>query len=113
MKSKLRAFGIWIVFFIILSYILNFLSIIFNLFFPSQIPGGLFVAGALFYIANWPSFSLRVFPYIIVDGVKVWNQGPGLLNPLVILSNLLGWSFIGFIVGLVISSIKDRKKNSS
>ena len=76
---------------------------------PSEVFNN-FING-LFIFANWPSFLLKIYPYVIdLDGEVVWDIGNGLINPIVIIVNAIGWGLIGFVVGLIISAVKGRKQ---
>ena len=99
-------------YFILLSFVLPILAIVFCMLNQGSASKIVYFR-CLFavYIANWPSFLLKIYPYIVVDGEKVWDFGSGLIHPLVILVNALGWGLFGFIVGVIISAIKGRKRH--
>jgi len=65
------------------------------------------VGGDLFYIANWPSLLLKIYPVSnVIDGVVEYNVEAGFFHPLVILVNTIGWGVIGLIVGSLLLIIK-------
>lgn len=97
-------------YFILLSFVLPFLAVVICMLNPSA-RRTVYFSTSLYvvYIASWPSFLLKIYPYIIINGEKVWDFGNGLIHPLVILVNALGWGLVGFIVGLIISAVKGRR----
>ena len=101
-----------IILFLILPWGFLFSGIFVGMFFLSALPGGANLSKILIYIANWPSLLFKIYPFIITPrGKVVWDVGRGLIHPLVILFNAIGWGLIGFIVGLIISVIKGRKRH--
>jgi len=65
------------------------------------------VGANLFYIANWPSLLLKIYPVSnVINGMIEYNVELGFFHPLVILVNTIGWGLIGFIVGCLILIIK-------
>jgi len=61
------------------------------------------VGGNLFYIANWPSLLLKIYPISnVVNDVVKYNVESGFFHPLVMLVNAIGWGLIGLIVGSLI-----------
>jgi hypothetical protein len=65
------------------------------------------VGANLFYIANWPSLLLKIYPVSnVINGVVEYNVETGFFHPLVILVNAIGWGLMGFIVGCLILIIK-------
>jgi len=65
------------------------------------------VGGNLFYIANWPSLLLRIYPVSNVTNRMVeYNVEAGFFHPLVMLVNAVGWGLIGLIVGSLLLIIK-------
>ncbi len=60
------------------------------------------VGANLFYIANWPSLLLKIYPVSnVINGVVEYNVETGFFHPLVMLVNAIGWGLIGLIVGLL------------
>jgi hypothetical protein len=65
------------------------------------------VGGNLFYIANWPSLLLKIYPISnVTNGVIEYNVESGFFHPLVMLVNAIGWGLIGLIVGSLLLIIK-------
>ena len=65
------------------------------------------VGANLFYIANWPSLLIKIYPVSnVINGVVEYNVETGFFHPLVILVNAIGWGLIGLIVGCFILIIK-------
>jgi hypothetical protein len=65
------------------------------------------VGANLFYIANWPSLLLKIYPISnVIDGVVEYNVELGFFHPLVILVNAIGWGLIGLIVGCFLLILK-------
>jgi len=61
------------------------------------------VGANLFYIANWPSLLLKIYPISnITNGTVEYNVESGFFHPLVMLVNVIGWGLIGLIVGSLI-----------
>ena len=65
------------------------------------------VGANLFYIANWPSLLLKIYPVSnVINGVVEYNVESGFFHPLVMLVNAIGWGLMGLIVGCLILIIK-------
>jgi len=65
------------------------------------------VGGNLFYIANWPSLLLKIYPVSnLMNEVVEYNVEAGFFHPLVMLVNAIGWGLIGIIVGSLLLIIK-------
>jgi len=65
------------------------------------------VGSNLFYIANWPSLLLKIYPVSnVIDGAIEYNVESGFFHPLVMLVNAVGWGLIGLIVGSLLLIIK-------
>jgi hypothetical protein len=61
------------------------------------------VGGNLFYIANWPSLLLKIYPVSnVIDSAIEYNVESGFFYPLVIMVNAIGWGLKGLIVGSLI-----------
>jgi hypothetical protein len=61
------------------------------------------VGSNLFYIANWPSLLLKIYPVSnVINGVIEYNVESGFFHPLVMLVNAIGWGLIGLIIGSLI-----------
>ncbi len=61
------------------------------------------VGANLFYIANWPSLLLKIYPISnVTNGLIEYNVEIGFFNPLVMLVNAIGWGLIGLVVGSLI-----------
>jgi hypothetical protein len=66
---------------------------------------------ALVVFANWPNFLLRTFPTKqIVGGGETYAPGIALLSAKVHGINAIGWALFGFIIGLIISAVKERRR---
>jgi hypothetical protein len=73
--------------------------------------GGPYLSEILFYIANWPSLLLKIYPTITtMHGTVVHSVEHGFFNPLIIISNAIGWTSVGFIIGLIISAVKGKRR---
>jgi len=65
------------------------------------------VGANLFYIANWPSLLLKIYPVSnVINGMIEYNVELGFFHPLVILVNTIGWGLIGLIVVCFLLIIK-------
>ena len=97
-----------IIFTIIISQLLpwglNFTAVVVGLFIDEAFyPKEPFLSEIIIYIANWPSFLMKIYPTITTtDGSVVIDAGKGIFDPSVILYNSIGWAIVGFIVGLII-----------
>ena len=61
----------------------------------------------LFYIANWPSLLLKIYPISnVTNRVVEYNVETGFFHPLVMLINAIGWGLIGLVVGALLLIIK-------
>jgi hypothetical protein len=111
-SGKSRTVLLTIIFFLFLPCILTFIAVFFALLIEQALAGGgPYVSEILMYIANWPSLVLKIYPTITtMHGTKVYSLEHGLLDPLAIIVNAIGWGLVGFIIGLIISVIKGRKK---
>jgi hypothetical protein len=64
-----------------------------------------------FYIANWPSVLLGIYPIHEFNGQVEKYLDSSYLNPLIVLTNILGWATLGALLGFLTSLIlKWRKK---
>jgi Na+-driven multidrug efflux pump len=65
-----------------------------------------------FYLANWPSILVKVYPTITsFKNEPDYDLGRGFYHPGVILINAIGWALIGGIWGLIWSGVlKTRKR---
>lgn len=70
----------------------------------------LFWPTVLLWIGHWPSLITRVFPKIIDSHGRVGYDGSGYFDLKVIAVNVAGWLVLGFVIGLVISVVQDRRK---
>ena len=105
---------VFIVFFILFSFVLPFFAVAICMVAQGYYKGPeVFLCYFCMWLANLPSFLLKIYPYIVVNGEVVWDVGRGLIHPLVILVNAIGWALFGFIVGLIISAIKGRKRHQA
>ena len=113
--EKNRPIIFFIIFFPVLSWIFLFIGFFVALTFEQGLAGGgPYLSGILFYIANWPSLLLEIYPTITtMHGTVVHSVERGFFNPFVIIVNAIGWGFIGFLVGLTISAIKGRKRRQA
>ena len=94
------------------SFFFPFFAILFGLIMNADIGIGAFISELIFRIANWPSMMLRIYPTVIdTAGQVVYDVGNALFSPLVIFVNAIGWTFLGLIIGLIITVIKKRKTN--
>ncbi len=65
------------------------------------------VGANIFYIANWPSLLLKLYPISnVIDGVVEYNVESGFFHPLLMLVNAIGWGLIGLVVGSLLLIIK-------
>jgi len=65
------------------------------------------VGANLFYIANWPSLLLKMYPISnVTNGIIEYNVESGFFHPLVMLVNVIGWGLIGLVVGSLLLIIK-------
>lgn len=91
--------------FIGLLWMLSFWDLSIYVFLEDPSCGSLYVkAGSnLFFIANWPSLLLKIYPVSnVINGVIEYNVESGFFNPLVMLVNAVGWGLIGLVVGSLI-----------
>jgi hypothetical protein len=58
---------------------------------------------ALLCISHWPSFALGMYRRIYSGEIDVFD-------PKIIIINIVGWILVGFIIGLVISAVKGRRR---
>ena len=105
----------FIIFFPVLSWIFLFIGFFVALTFEQGLAGGgPYLSGILMTIANWPSLLLNIYPtYTDMHGIVGYDIQRGLFHPLVIIANVIGWGLFGFIVGLIISVIKERKQRQA
>ncbi|MCK4234155.1 hypothetical protein KAX75_06980 [candidate division WOR-3 bacterium] len=110
-KEWKRIIILSLIFFVSLSIALPFYTLIADMAMWGTYHKGLSIADMLFHLTNWFSILLKIYPTVVsVDGKIVYDAGAGLFHPLVIIANAIGWGLIGFVVGLIISVIKDRKR---
>jgi hypothetical protein len=60
---------------------------------------------APFYIANWPSVLLRIYPVHEFNGQVEKFLDPSYMNIWIVLSNILGWAILGAFIGTLTSGI--------
>jgi hypothetical protein len=111
-KDKYRIIIYSIIISQVLPWILNFIAVVIGLFideaFWTKEP---FLSEITIYIANWPSFLMKIYPTITTtDGSIVIDFGKGIFDHSVILYNSIGWAIVGLIVGIIISVTKFKKQ---
>lgn len=67
------------------------------------------IAELLFSVAHWPSVITKTFPYDISNGEIAYN-GSGYFRLMTIGVNAIGWGILGFLVGLIISICRSRRR---
>jgi len=101
-----------IIFFLILPCVFMFIAGCLAMTFEQGLAGGgPYLSDILFNLANWPNLFLKIYRTIItMHGTEVYSVERGIFNPLVIIVNTIGWGMVGFIIGLIISAVKGRKR---
>lgn len=67
------------------------------------------IADVIFVAAHWPSVITRTFPYEVING-DISYDGAGYLHPLTICVNAFGWGIVGFVVGLGVSVVQNKRE---
>lgn len=70
------------------------------------------IADRIIVFVNWPSFLLGVYPTFTVQGGDEVIEFT-LMDPMVYLVNAIGWGIVGFIIGLIISAVKGRRRSKN
>jgi hypothetical protein len=65
------------------------------------------LANILFYVGNWPSLLLKMYPYVLSNAGEVVYEGLGWIAPITFIANLLGWSLVGCISSYTIQKSKN------
>ncbi|OGT22341.1 MAG: hypothetical protein A3C55_04005 [Gammaproteobacteria bacterium RIFCSPHIGHO2_02_FULL_42_13] len=55
-------------------------------------------ANFIFWVANWPSLLLKIYPYVLSTNGEVVYKMTGWLTPKVLISNSLCWGLVGLLV---------------
>jgi hypothetical protein len=89
----------------VIDEIVEFLN--FNTFTGS--PVSQLIANVSFYIGNWPSLLLKLYPHVLTDDGKVVYEVSGWIIPRTFIINLIGWGIIGFVTSYVIRKSRNEK----
>ena len=74
-------------------------------------PGDELIANVSFYMGNWPSLFLKMYPYVLSTDNEVVYEVSGWMKPMAFIVNLLGWGLVGFISSYILRKSKRRAKS--
>jgi hypothetical protein len=105
-----RIVVIWIIVFACVPLFLNFYAMGESLALNAAYIQGPTPGSVLYTIANWPSMSICLYPTITTTEGEVVPDGAAIFNPFVIIVNAIAWAIPGFIIGLIVSAVKGRRR---
>lgn len=67
------------------------------------------IVNCIFYIANFPSVLLKIYPFVMSSDNKVVYDMMGWGKPIVLIVNSLAWGLIGLALGQITQRMKGIK----